>query len=171
MLRALLESPWVRVPLVLFVALGLQTSVLADVRPFGVALDVMLLLAVAAGLAAGPERGAVVGFVYGIAFDLVLQTPFGLSALSYGLAAFGIGYVQLSVLRAGRWIPMLAVAAASAAALAFYAVAGSVLGLQDVLSDNLVLVVAVVSVVNGLLAPVALRIQRWALLAGDRVRS
>jgi rod shape-determining protein MreD len=168
--RALLESQWVRLPLVAFVALALQTSAMAELRIFGVAPDLVLLLAVAGGLVAGPERGAPAAFVLGLAFDLVLQTPFGLSALAYSVAAFAIGYVQLSVLRAGRIFPMLAVAGASALAVVVYALAGIVFGLQRVIGVQLLPVLLVVPLVNGLLAPVALPVMRWVLLAGDRQR-
>ena len=51
----------------------------------------MLLLAISAGIAAGPEWGALTGFIAGIAFDLVLQTPFGLSALSYCIVGYLVG--------------------------------------------------------------------------------
>ena len=49
--------------------------------------DLMLALAVAAGLAGGPERGAWVGFAAGLLADCFLQTPLGLSALVYGSSA------------------------------------------------------------------------------------
>ena len=39
---------------------------------FGVQGDLMLLVAIAAGLAAGPDRGATIGFAAGLAYDLML---------------------------------------------------------------------------------------------------
>ena len=49
--------------------------------------DLLWLLPITAALLDGPETGAIVGFWSGLAFDLVLPTPFGLSAL-VGLRAW-----------------------------------------------------------------------------------
>jgi rod shape-determining protein MreD len=163
-LRAVAESPWVRLPLVIFLVLAVQTTVGADIRIVGVAPDLMLLLAVASGLVVGPERGAVIAFIIGLSYDLVLQTPFGLSAFAYAAAAFGAGYVKLSVLRAPRWIPILTVAVASAGGIVVFALVGTLFGLEHVLDPHLLTVIIVVSVINGALALPAIRLQRWALV-------
>lgn len=171
MLEALVQSPWLRVPLVVGVALALQTSLAAQIRPFGVAPDLMLLVAVTAGLAAGSQPGAVTGFAVGLTFDLVLQTPFGLSALVYGAAAYAAGFVDLGLLRSTRWIPVVVVTGISAAAVVVYALLAALFGLDRVVNLRLVPITAVVAVVNGLLTPVALPAMRWAMTAGDRQRA
>ena len=74
--------------LLLLAALVIHTSVLSGIRLQGVRPDLMLLIAVCAGLVAGPERGAIVGFAAGLASDLFLQTPLGLSALTFTVVAF-----------------------------------------------------------------------------------
>jgi rod shape-determining protein MreD len=165
----LTRSAWVRLPLVLAVALALQMSVATELRPFGVAPDLMLLLAVCGGLAAGQERGAVAGFVIGVAFDLQLQTPFGLSALVYALTAFGLGYLRLGIERSGWLVRSLAVTGASAVAVVAYALLGSLFGMTDVVDLGLVTIALVVAVVNGLLTPIAYPLMRWTLTAGERV--
>src|SRR3954462_6989690 len=104
----------VKVPLLLFVVLLVHTSVLAGVHIHRVRPDAMLLVAVLAGLVAGPERGAITGFVAGLLADLTLQTPFGLSALVLCLVAFGVGTLQSGILRSSWWIPPLTALAASA---------------------------------------------------------
>ncbi len=164
MLRAAVESPWVRLPLVIFLFLALQTSIAAELRIAGVAPDLMLLLAVCSGLVVGPERGALTGFVIGLSYDLVLQTPFGLSAFAYAAAAFAAGYVKLSVLRSPRWIPILTVAVASALGVMVFALVGTLFGLEHVVTPHLLTVMLVVSVVNGALALPVIRLQRWTLV-------
>ena len=77
--------------LLLVVAVTFQLAVASRLEVFGVQGDLMLLVAVAAGLAAGPDRGATLGFAAGITFDLLLQSPFGLSALTYALVAYLVG--------------------------------------------------------------------------------
>jgi len=167
-LTGLVQTPWVRVPLVIVLALALQTGVVADLRVFGMAPDIMLLLAIASGLAVGPERGAIMGAIIGFSFDLVLQTPLGLSALVYGLAALAVGTVSTGTIKSTRWIPVVATMAASAAAVTLYALLAAVFGLERAFGLRLVPMIFVVAGVNGLLALPALAVMRWALVADDR---
>ncbi|MCB0972695.1 MAG: rod shape-determining protein MreD, partial [Acidimicrobiales bacterium] len=62
-------------------ALTLQVCLFSRFSFDGARPDVMVLVAVMAGLVAGPDRGAILGFAAGLAFDVVLTTPLGLSAL------------------------------------------------------------------------------------------
>jgi cell shape-determining protein MreD len=75
------NKPVARLILVGLPALALQTTFFAEVKIFGVVLQIMLALSIAAGLAGGSENGALAGFVFGLMFDLVLTSPLGLSAL------------------------------------------------------------------------------------------
>ena len=103
------EGPLVvatRMSLILVMALTLQLAVASRLEVFGVQGDLLLLVAVSAGLATGPDRGATIGFAAGLSFDLLLQSPFGLSALTYAIVAYIAGSLQDSVLRAAWWIPV-----------------------------------------------------------------
>jgi len=146
----------------LIAALLLQTTVLVRLRVFGVMPDFMLLVAVAAGITAGPTRGAALGFTSGMVIDLFLPTPLGLSALVFTLVGYGVGVANTGVLRSAWYIPMLTAGAASMAGVALYAVAGSVLG-ERMLTGHLVTIVAVVGLSNAVLAPVAVRLVGWSL--------
>jgi len=84
---------WGRLALIAFGAVILQVGVLNQVVIGGVHLDLFLLLAICAGFVAGPQRGAVMGFVLGLLADIFVQTPFGLSALCFVLVAFAVGLV------------------------------------------------------------------------------
>ncbi len=168
---SLTESPWVRLPLVVLVVLSLQQSLLTQLRIFGVAGDLILLIAIVSGLVAGAERGAVAAFFIGIMFDLTLQTPFGLSALAYAVTAYGVGVLQTGYLRTSWWIGPLQVLVASAAATALYGIVATLFGAQGIITAHLIVVIVVVSSVNALLSPVAARIMRWALVPdGPRLR-
>ena len=70
--------------------------------------DVMLLLVRSPpGSPAGPSAAPLVGFAAGLAFDLLLQTPFGLSALVVlRSSATSSARSRTSVLRAAWWIPV-----------------------------------------------------------------
>jgi rod shape-determining protein MreD len=163
---SLLDSPWIRGPMVYLVALGLQMSLFADVRIGGAAADIMLGLAIGAGLVAGPERGVLTAFLIGILYDLLLTTPFGLSALAYTLSAWIVARFTDRLLRHVWWFTMLVGMGASALGVLLYATAALLFGVDQVFTWDLVTIVAVVAIVNGLLMPVVLRVQRWTLTAG-----
>lgn len=149
-----------RLALVLVVALTLQTTWMADFRPFGVPGDLLLLVAIAAGLAAGPTRGAIIGFTAGIAMDLVQLTPFGLSALTYLAVGYVVGSAHAGVLRSAPWIPVAAGFLATAVGLVFYVILGQLVGQQFRL-PGLARVVLVTSLMNAVLVTPALFATRW----------
>ncbi|MDQ3353296.1 MAG: rod shape-determining protein MreD [Actinomycetota bacterium] len=152
-----------RLPPLLLGAVVLHTAVFPQLRLFGVAADVLLLLAIAAGLTGGPDRGAAVGFGMGLLADCFLQTPFGLSALAYSLVAYAVGAFASTILHTGRWIPVLTTLVASAGGVVAFAVLGLVLGQEQLMSLRLVTVAVMVGVLNAALSPLALRAMRWAL--------
>ena len=154
-----------RLPPVLLAAVVLHTAVLPHLRIFGVGADVLLLLPVAAAIAAGPERGAFVGFVSGLLADCFLQTPFGLSALTGSLIGWGVGSFQSGVLHPARWMPVMTVFLATAIGIVTFALVGAVLGQDHLLSGRLVTIVVVASLLNAVLSPVAGRVMGWAVAA------
>jgi rod shape-determining protein MreD len=89
-----------KVVVILLVGILVQTCFGNDMRVDDVAPDFMLLLAVCAGFVAGPDEGALVGFVAGLLSDLFLQnTPVGLMALAACLAGYVVGWARASFLR------------------------------------------------------------------------
>jgi rod shape-determining protein MreD len=158
---SLLRNPFLRVALVAFAVLSVQTTLCAQLKPFGTTVDLMLLGATASGVVGGSQRGALGGFVFGLLFDLVLVTPFGLSALVYGLAGFLVGYVQSLAFDPTWYINAGAVAVASAAGVLGLGVAQQFIGADAALTSGIVRTALVVGIVNGLLSPVALPVQRW----------
>ena len=157
-------SPWVvRLPPVLFVAVIVHTAVSPNLRVLGVAVDVLLLLSIAAGIAGGPEKGAAVGFACGVLADCFLQTPFGLSALTYALVGYGVGVFQTGVLHSSWWIPAITGAVASVVAVVTFVGLGVVVGQDQLLSWRVVQIAAVIGILHALLAPPAVRLMRWAL--------
>jgi rod shape-determining protein MreD len=157
-------SPWtVRLPPVLLAAVLVHTAVSPNLRVFGVAVDVLLLLTIAGGIAGGAERGAAVGFTCGVLADCFLQTPFGLSALDYALIGYGVGVFQTGVLHSSWWIPAITAAVASVVAVVVFVGLGVVVGQDQLLSTQLIEVAAVIGVLHALFAPLAVRMMRWGL--------
>jgi rod shape-determining protein MreD len=155
-----------RLGALLLLGVLLQTTVVPDLRIRGVSGDVLLLIAVCAGLVGGAEQGAVVGFGAGLLADLFLvTTPFGLSALAYCLIGFAVGALRGSMLREGWLIAPLVAFGASAAGVGIFVVAGVTVG-QTQLTQSGSLVVAetaaIVGAMNALLAVPAARLVAWA---------
>jgi rod shape-determining protein MreD len=151
----------VRLAVVVLVGLVLQVCLFSRFSYDGARPDVMVLLAIAGGFVMGSERGAVVGFTAGLAFDVLLTTPLGLSALVYTLVAYGVGAVGTTVVRSSPWIPPAVVGGASVAAMLLYAVVAEVFGQAAFTGPPLTAIVVVVSAVNAVLAPLAVRAMRW----------
>lgn len=155
-------GPRVRFALVLLLVLVMQASLGQRLVLFDARGDVVLLLAVAAGIVGGPEEGAIAGFVCGLFADLCFdQDPIGLAALVYAGAGFAVGNLQGSVLGSAWWTPMVSAGAASGAATLVYAVLGAVLGNPGWIDPHTIVVVLVVTVVNGILAPLAIAAMHW----------
>ena len=166
-----MSSLRVRVGLVLALTLVVHITLLSRLRIDNVRPDALLLVAVVAGLVAGAERGAIVGFSAGLLADLFLQTPFGLSALAYSLVGFAIGSMQSGILRAAWWIPVVTAAAASAAGVVVYALVASGVGQAGMLTGRIWAIIGVVALLNGVLSAALLPVLRWALASGAQPRA
>lgn len=143
-------------------ALVAQVGIVPQFPVAGVVADLMLLVAVCAGVVGGPERGAILGFVCGVAFDLTRPGPLGLSALAYTLAAAGAGAVMVQVLQPRRLLTVAVVATATAVGTLLFAVGSQLFGQHTLQNPRLWTIVSVITVVNALLALPAIRACRWA---------
>lgn len=160
-----------RLPLAVLLVLTLQTAVLQDMQVRDIHPDAMLLFAIAAGIVGGSEAGALVAFAVGLVADLFVQTPLGLSALSFALVAFAVGALQASLIRSSWWITPLTALIGSAAGVVLFVVIGAVLGQTHLMSDDVPLVVAVVAGMNAVLALPAVRLAGWAMAGFEPDRS
>lgn len=150
-----------RTAVVLAFALFLQIAVAPWLTVAGVQADLLLVVALAAGLAGGPERGARVGFVAGLLWDLLVAGPFGLSALVYCLAGHFVGSAQRSVVGPTWWAPIPGAFIAAGAAVLAYAGLGVGLGHTEWLSSDTLVIAAVVATTAALLILPAIRILSW----------
>lgn len=165
-----LSKPLVRIFIIGFLALPIQTTFFADVKISGVAVQLMLALAVSAGVVGGTENGAMAGFVLGLLFDLVLSSPLGLLALLYGLAGWVSGTVFSRTHSNPWWLNILAVGFSSALATVAQPILANWVGVEGWISVQLIKIVAVVSVANMVLGPLTLPLMRWALAIKRRER-
>lgn len=157
------ENKYTRLVLVGLVFLSLQTTIFNDLRPFGVCLQVMVLLAAASGLARGSEAGAIAGFIVGLLYDMVLTTPMGLCAAVFALIGYVAGLAHSFVHEPTWWSRMLLGALASAIGMVLLPVAFTLTGADGLFTSQIFTVVIVVAVFNALLSVPVVWICRWAL--------
>lgn len=169
---AMTTTSWARLVLVLIAALVVQVAVVDQVTVLGAHADLMVLLAAAAGLLAGPERGGLVGFLVGLVADLVVTTPYGLSSLTFVLVGFGFGLLRLAPsARETRTVQVAACVVAGAAGTLLFGLLGALVGQAGMVGRAALDAVVVVTVGSLLLAWPALWAMGWALGRPDRAAS
>jgi rod shape-determining protein MreD len=161
----------VRVAFVAFVALMAQSTAIDAFRVGGVHPDVLWLLPITAALLDGPETGAVVGFWTGLAFDLVLPTPFGLSALVGCLLGYATGVAAASVDSRTTWLKPVAALIGSVSADMLFAVLGAVLGQEQMVKVNFLFLFFMVGISSVILVLPVNRLMRWGLTDEGNRRS
>lgn len=142
--------PRLGVAMVLVVALVIQTTFGDDLRILGVAPDLMLLMAISAGLVCGPNSGAIIGFLAGLLADLSLTTtPIGLNALCWCVVGWVVGTLRAYVLPDARIVrPAIAFLATVGAVLVFLVV-GSLVGQTELTASGRTFLIKVL-IVEGL---------------------
>ncbi|MGO9963113.1 MAG: rod shape-determining protein MreD [Acidimicrobiales bacterium] len=155
---------WGRLGVITLAVVLVQVCVLNQIVIGGAHPDAFLLLAISAGLVAGPQRGAVMGFVLGLVADVFVPTPYGLSSLCYVLVAFAVG------LAAGTATTRPSIGFQAATALLggvggtlLFAGLGTLIGQPSVPHHQLVVIAVVVAAGCVLLANPAFRLLEWTL--------
>lgn len=162
-MRAFIFGPLVRLFPVGCCLLALQRTVLSELRPFGVVMQIVLALVAAAGAGAGPERGAIAGFALGIMFDLAAGTPLGLTALVYGFAGFVAGYVLTLTPTPQWWLASIFAAIGAAVGEASIPVGKTLIGQDGWFTTRLFTIVPVVAVFALVLGPLLVPLGRWCM--------
>jgi rod shape-determining protein MreD len=160
-----------RLGLVAVLAVVLQTTLFADLRLFGVAPDLPLVLVIAVAYREGPQTGAVYGFWCGLAIDLFLQTPFGLSALAFSAVGYAVGGLRTGMTHASPWAPMVFGGFGGLAGGALFVVVGILAGQEQLVAARTVPVVLAAAAYDALLALPVFPLGRWAAHSSEsRVR-
>jgi rod shape-determining protein MreD len=157
----------VRIGVLLFFAILIQTTLGSDLRISGVAPDLMLLITICAGMVGGTEGGAWVGFWAGLITDMFLtSTPVGLSALTYCLVGASVGALRSGYLQERRLLLPFAALVGTAAGVVLFVAIGDVLGQTQLLAAGrawLIRVVVIESLWAAVLAlPVGMLYARLA---------
>lgn len=164
------ENRYTRLVLLGLLFLSLQTTIFNEMRPMGVSMEVMLLLAASTGLAKGSETGAIAGFVVGLLYDMVLTTPLGLCAVVFSMVAYLAGVAHSFVHQPTWWTKILTVTVTSAVGMVLLPIAFTVTGAEGVFTTDLWQMVVAVAVFNALLALPVVWLCSWALRDKVEVR-
>jgi rod shape-determining protein MreD len=169
-LLVIAENRYIRLVLLGLLFLSLQTTIFNEMRPFGVSIEVMLLLAAATGLAKGSETGAIAGFVVGLLYDMVLTTPLGLCAAVFAVVAYLAGLAHSFVHEPTWWSRIVTVMTTSAIGMILLPIAFMVTGAEGVFTTDLWAMVVVVAVFNAVFALPVVWLCSWALSDKVEVR-
>ncbi len=163
MFATFVQGPLVRVIPVGLVMLALQRTIFVDVQVAGVIVQVMMAMAAAAGVAGGSERGAVVGFVLGVMFDLAEGTPLGSTATAMTIAGIVGGLLALIAADPHWWLEMIFTALGTAAGVAMIPVVRAFIGESEPFQSELAVVVAVTAAAAAVMSPLLVPLARWCL--------
>lgn len=163
MLAAFFQGPLVRVIPVGIVLLALQRTIFVEVQIDGVIIQLMMATAAAAGVAGGSERGALVGFVFGVMFDLAEGTPLGSTATAMTVAGIVGGLLALIAADPQWWLEAIFTGLGTAAGALMIPVVRVFVGEPEPFQDRLAVVVPIVAVGGVLMSPLLVPLARWCL--------
>ena len=153
----------VRLGMVFLLALVIQLTVFVDVRFFGVAPELLSLVAIIGAFLFGPERGPMVAFAAGLLWDIYLPTPLGVTAVTLAVVAYAVATLNEGLFHDGRGQLLMMVGLASAGSVIGYALLGGIMGSPELLRLDMFRIAVIVGAANAVLAPVAAPVLAWAL--------
>ena len=163
MIASFLQGPLVRIIPVGILMLALQRTIFVDVQVAGVIIQIMTATAAAAGVAGGSERGALVGFVFGVMFDLAEGTPLGSTAAAMTVAGIVGGLLALIAADPQWWLCAIFTGLGTAAGVIMIPVVRVFVGEPEPFQDRLRVVIPVVTVAGVLMSPLLVPLARWCL--------
>jgi rod shape-determining protein MreD len=153
----------IRLGLLLVAIVIVQTTILPYLRIAGVVCELGLVATIAVAYREGAETGAIFGFAAGLCMDLFLQTPLGLSALSYALTGYLVGIVQGGLLRNSWWVaPVLGGLGGIVGGLLFIGI-GALVGQEQLFALRSLRIVALAGLFDAIVAPIMFPIVGFVL--------
>ncbi|MCQ3813216.1 MAG: rod shape-determining protein MreD [Acidimicrobiia bacterium] len=152
-----------RLALLILVALVVQVTVFVDLRFWGVAPELLVLLAVLVGYLAGPRTGPTIAFVIGLLWDVYLPSPLGLSAIVFALVAYVVAAGGAELFSDSKAQLVIIVALGTVGALAGYALLGEVMGQRGLVDMEMLRVAVVAALLNMVLTPLVRPLMVWAI--------
>ena len=154
---------------ILITAILLQSTVFSQLRLLGVRPELLYLVTIVIALNEGPNEGAVVGFIAGLAEDLLLNQPKGITALTLTLLGYAVGLSRQYIVSPSPLVPTVVVAIATAIGIGFYEVVSFLLGQFDASLSFAVRVALLTALYNAVLTPILAPLIR-RIVEGSRPR-
>jgi rod shape-determining protein MreD len=154
---------------VVITALLLQSTVFGQLRLLGVRPELLYLVTISFALLEGPNEGATVGFVSGMAQDFLMNEPKGLTALTLTLLGYGVGMFRQFIVSPSPLVPTIVVAVGTAAGIAFYEIVSVLLGNFHEEAAYGVKVALLTAIYNAVLTPILYPLLR-RITEGSRPR-
>jgi len=148
-----------------FVVLGcvvLQTTLFTHLRIDDVAPDLGLVAVLAVAYEDGADSGAIFGFVMGLAIDLFLTTPLGLSAMSFAITGYAVGAFQSGMVRTTPWLPPILGGIGGLLGGLVFITVGAIVGQPGFLSSESLKAVLIAGLYDALIAPLVFPVVRRA---------
>lgn len=140
--------------LVLAVVLVLETTIFKDLTVYGVEPDLVLIVAIAYALINGPEKGAIFGFIGGLAQDIMTGRYLGMNALSKALSCYLVGQVEQKVYKEHALVSIFFVCLGTLINELIVYIVGNLVGLDIAFKSALWNVILPMMLYNGLLSPI-----------------
>lgn len=150
-----------RASCVVVAAVLLQVTLVSDLRIAGAMGDVVLVVVVAAGLTGGADRGVAYGFAAGLLYDLLVASPFGLTALTYAVVGYLVGVAATARGQSGGWWAVGAAAVVAVLQAALFTALGNLVGVDYPFGDLPAVCLSVAALAAVLVLPVE-RALWWA---------
>ena len=157
----------IRLVLVVISLVVLQTKVFTHLRVFGAVPDLTLVATIAMAYEEGPKSGALFGFAAGLATDLFLSTPLGLSALAFALTGYGVGLFQSGLIRESRWIASVRGGVGGLVGNIIFVVVGGIAGHDELFALHNIQIIILASLYDALVAIAVFPFVRWAVREPD----
>lgn len=147
--------------------LVLQTSVLGEATLGGTKPQLLLLMTVALAIGEGPALGCGFGFVAGLATDLLVGLPTGMTAFTYTVIGYAVGAIRAQVQTPTAWLPVAMEFSSTLGGMLLYAAIALLLGQQLPGASRLTREAGLAAVYNALLTPFLFPVVRGL---GERLR-
>jgi rod shape-determining protein MreD len=154
---------------IIITAVLLQSTVFSQLRLLGVRPELLYLVTILIALQEGPNEGAIVGFTAGLAQDMLLDQPKGITALTLTLLGYTVGMARQYIVSPSPLVPTIVVAIATALGVAFYEIVTFLLGQFEASITYAVKVALLTALYNAVLTPILSPLLR-RIIEGSRPR-
>jgi rod shape-determining protein MreD len=154
---------------VIVTAILLQSTVFSQLRLLGVRPELLYLVTILIALQEGPNEGAIVGFTCGLAQDMLLDQPMGITALTLTLLGYAVGMARQYIVSPSPLVPTIVVAISTALGVAFYEIVTFLLGQFEAGFAYAVKVALLTALYNAVLTPILAPLLR-RIVEGSRPR-